>query len=159
AFFRGWASLRREQIVDRALGAGPDHRPLIGGRQEAGTPAGGSVRGKAARIRQYHKGRQVVCQVAQSVVNPGPHRSKARQDETGALHEGGRSVDVRFGSHRVDEGHVIDAGRQVGQETANIPATLSVLLPAPWTLHAITRQALEKLDLATRVERLAVALD
>ena len=59
----------------------------------------------------------------------------------------------------MDERHVIDTGRQVGHQAADVLAARAVLLPCPGALHDRPRRALEQLDLAAGVELLAVPLD
>src|SRR5262249_14439637 len=84
---------------------------------------------------------------------------KARQHEAGRLHEGRRAVDVRLRDHGGNEGDVVHAGRQAGQQAADVLAALAVLLPRPGAFHVRAGVALEQLDLAAGVELRAVALD
>src|SRR5215831_7061705 len=55
--------------------------------------------------------------------------------------------------------HVVHTATEVRREIAHPFATLTVLLPAPGTLHASSGFALEQFDFLARVERLAVAFD
>ena len=105
------------------------------GGQEAGTPIGRTVGREAPRIRQHHEYRQVLVQAAQAVAHPGAHAGEARQHEAGVLHKRGRAVHVRLRHHRMDEGDVIDALGQMGQQAADVLGALAVLLPLPGALH------------------------
>ena len=84
---------------------------------------------------------------------------KPGQHEAGVLHEGRRAVHVRLGDHRRQERDVVDAGRQVRHEIADPAAALAVLPPFPGAGHHRAGLALEQLDLAARIELLAVPLD
>src|SRR5882672_169785 len=59
----------------------------------------------------------------------------------------------------MDEGQIVHAGREVWHQIADPTATVAVLFPVPGTFHAGPRFALEKFDLAARVEFLSVAFE
>ena len=67
-------------------------------------------------------------------------------------------MNVRFRDHRRQERDIVDAGRQVRQQTADPLAALAKLPPFPGARHHGARLALKELDLAAGIELLAVSL-
>ena len=64
----------REEVGDRVVGAGADHRALVLGREEPGAPVLRAVGREAARVGQHDERRQVVVQLPQAVADPAPRR-------------------------------------------------------------------------------------
>src|SRR5216683_1651527 len=153
------AVVRRKEVEDWVCGAWPDHGSLVGSRKKTSAPIGRAVWGKAARIRQDHEGRQVFRQAPQAVTDPAPHARKTGEHKAGALHKRRRPVDIRLGHHGVNEGDVVHTAGQVGQEAADVLATLPARLPGPRALHVRSRRTLKELNLAAGIKLLSVALD
>src|SRR5205085_6994651 len=119
----------------------------------------GPIRAKTTSVRRHDKRRQVLIQTSQAIRYPSAEVRKARQYEAGVLHERGRTMNIRLRHHRMDERHVIDAGRQVWHQVTHPFAALAILLPAPRTFQTGAGITLKQLDLFAGVKWLPMALD
>ena len=131
----------------------------MSGRKKSSGPVACSVGGKAARIREDDERWQVLVHAAEPVGNPRAHRRKSWEHEAGILHERRRAMHVRFRNHGMHERQIVSAGCQVRRQTTDPFSGVAVLFPFPRAGHDCAGAALKELDLAARIEFLAVALD
>ena len=124
----------RLEIGDR-FALGPESDALVNGGQEAGRPVDRSPGRLTPGIREHDVGREVLVLRSQSVGHPGAEAGKAIEGEASVLEEGRRSV-VRVPTvHRVDEGEIVHAVRQVGKEAGDPTPRFAVTAEFEGTLE------------------------
>ena len=150
----GW-----KQIGDGWLfGIGLQGRPLMHGGEKARAPIDHATGRQTARIWQHHERGQVLAFAAESIRDPCAHARKAGQDEAGVCHEHGRAMQRALALHRVNEGHVIDTGRELWEEIADPASALALLAKLPVAALAVARFRRKELHLAIGIEGFAAAL-
>ena len=148
----------RKQIGDgRLFGVGLQRRPLMHGRKKARAPVDHATGRQAALIREHDEGWQVLALAAETVGDPGTHAGKAGQDEAGVCHEHGRAMQRALALHGVNEGHVIDTGRELREEIADPAPAVAMLTKRPVAALAVAGLGGEELHLAIGIERSAAA--
>ncbi len=81
----------------------------------------------AADTSEDDKAGKILIDRTESVIHPTPHAGTVRDNRSG-VHEGvgGIVIDL-LGHHRIDDGDVVGAGRDVGKEVADRLAALAML--------------------------------
>ena len=99
---------------------------LIHRRQPGRLPVGNAIDRQPLGIVQHHVGRKVLVLGAQPVGDPGAYR-RAAGDGAARLHEENGRLVVEMGPvHGANQGDVVHAGRQVGQQLRQLHAGLPV---------------------------------
>ena len=151
-FVRGHAVGPR-QVADRLLAAQHDRLMLRG--QESVAPVRLAVGRFPANVRNGDVGWQILVGRAQRVADPRTRGGKTFLDVPRVHKDATRPVGVGLGSHRVDEGNVVNVPGHVRQQAGDLLAAFSASDKRPGTLHQVAVLALERNQILLARQRLA----
>ncbi len=146
------------EIVD-GLSLGSQMGSLENTRQEARAPICRVPLGQAAALGVAHddEGREAVALAAETVGDPGAYAGVAHTRQAAVHHEEGGAVIVRFGMAGMDEGHLVDMLREMGEEGGDGLAAFSMAFEFKRALHESADGAAEEAgELIEVFQRLAV---
>ncbi len=117
--------------VEDGVAFGAEDGALVVGGHVAGGPVFGTGDGAAGFVEHDDVAGEVFVDVAEAVVDPAAEGGFSADEGTRVHLEHGGAVDGRLGGEGVNEGDVIDAFADVGEEVGDPLAALAVLFEVP----------------------------
>src|ERR1043165_2064184 len=128
-------------------------------RQKSGGPINRTTGWKLSWVRQDNEGGQILIFRTEAVRKPGTQAGEAIHRKARIHLEGRRSVIETLGRHRIDEGHIVHAGGEVGKQLTHPQTGLTMLAESKRTFHQAARLAKKSIDLPLARQFFSVMFD
>ena len=126
----------RRDVGERLLLGRVDKRRLMDGRQKTVAKNVHAAQ-RSAAAGQHHEARQVLILAAQAVARPGARAGISGEREAGVDEVISLRVLVRHTGHRADDGQVVRARAEVGEQLADGQTRLAVIPKFPRAGHDV----------------------